>query len=114
MKDELIKILEQFNYPVYLQGSLNENDKYDPSFFTFFNFESPEDVHYSNQAARTVWGFWIYFYSDDPGLVDTELLKAKTALKNNGWIVDGRGEDVASDVSTHTGRMITAQYIQYL
>lgn len=113
MKSELIRLLKQFNYPVKLQGTMNKDENYPPSFFTFYNFQSPEDMHYSNSAARAVWGFWVYFYSEDTELVDTELLEAKKILKENGWICDGCGEDVASDVKSHTGRMITVYRIDY-
>lgn len=112
MKTELINLLETFGFPVYLQGSLNDSEEYDSSFFTFWNFETTEDDHYDNDAYRAVWGFWVYFYSDDPSIVDTKLDEAKKLLKSNGWIINGKGEDVASDVSTHTGRMITAYRIE--
>lgn len=112
MKTELINLLETFGFPVYLQGSLNDNEEYDSSFFTFWNFETPEDDHYDNNACRAVWGFWVYFYSDDPSIVDTKLDEAKKLLKSNGWIINGKGEDVASDVSTHTGRMITVYRVE--
>lgn len=112
MKDELIKLLEQFQYPVFLQGSMNDDEDYPPSFFTFWNFETPEDVHYDNDAARAVWGFWVYFYSNDPLLTNNKLEEARQLLKRSGWIVDGKGEDVASDVKTHTGRMFTAYKIE--
>lgn len=112
MKNELISILETFSFPVFLQGSLNDKDAYPSSFFTFWNFETPEDTHYDNNASRAVWGFWVYFYSDDPSLVDSKLIEAKSLLKEAGWIVDGKGQDVASDEPTHTGRMITCRRIE--
>lgn len=112
MKTELINLLETFGFPVFLQGSMNDDEDYPSSFFTFWNFETPEDRHYDNEASRAVWGFWVYFYSDDPSLVDTKLEEARKLLKTNGWIIDGKGEDVASDVETHTGRMITCQKIE--
>lgn len=112
MKNELITLLKTFNYPVFLQGSMNTDDTYPPSFFTFWNYETPEDSHYDNEAVRAIWGFWVYFYSDDPLLVDTKLDEARKLLKRNGWIVDGKGKDVASDVETHTGRMFTCWKIE--
>ncbi len=112
MKNELITLLKTFNYPVFLQGSMNADDTYPSSFFTFWNYETPEDSHYDNEAVRAIWGFWVYFYSDDPLLVDTKLDEARKLLKQNGWIVDGKGKDVASDVETHTGRMFTCWKIE--
>lgn len=112
MKQKLIELLETFGFPVFRQGSLNDDDEYPPSFFTFWNFETPEDSHYDNQSVRAVWGFWVYMYSDDPAIVDDKLIEAAKLLKKNGWIIDGKGEDVASDEPTHTGRMITCRFIE--
>ena len=42
MEDNLILILEQFNYPVFRQGSLTEDDPYPKTFITFWNADSAE------------------------------------------------------------------------
>lgn len=105
MKSELIKLLETFDYPVFLQGSMNSDDSYPASFFTFWNFESPDGAFYDNDTYKSVYRYWVYFYSDDPILVDTKLLELKKLLKDNNWVVDGNGIDVISDINTHTGRM---------
>lgn len=107
MKNKLISILETFGFPVFLQGSLNDDEEYPPSFFTFWNFETPERAHYDNRPHRAEWGFWIYFYSNDPSAVDTTLAEAIKLLQEQGFVTDGKGEDVASDEITHTGRMVT-------
>ena len=112
MTTKLIELLETFGYPVFRQGSMNDDKNYPSSFFTFWNYETPEDSHYDNNAVRAVWGFWIYFYTDDPSLIYTKLEEARQLLKSNGWITDGKGEDVASDVKSHTGRMIDCQFIE--
>lgn len=112
MKSKLISILETFGFPVFLQGSMSEEDTYPSSFFTFWNFETPEGTHYDNDANSAIWGFWVYLYSDDPLTVDEKLIEAAKLLKNNGWLIDGKGQDVASDEPTHTGRMITCRYIE--
>lgn len=91
---------------------MNSEEDYPSSFFTFWNIETPEDKHYNNEAARAVWGFWVYLYSDDPSIVDAKLEEARKLLKSNDWIVEGKGEDVASDVETHTGRMFTCYKIE--
>ena len=107
MKQNLIDILKSRGFPVYLQGSLNVDAKYPDSFFTFWNFETPEGAFYDNQANLSFWGFWIYFYSSDPILVETEIDAIIKLLKSNGYVVTGKGEDADSGRDTHTGRMIT-------
>ena len=42
----------------------------------------------------------------------TSFLK-RAALKAAGWIVSGRGYDVASDEPTHTGRGFDALYLDF-
>ena len=112
MKETLIGILESFDYPVFLQGSLAEPGDYPDTFFTFWNFENPETEHYDNDANMCVWGFWVYFYSVDPALVNSVLESAIADLKAAGWIVSGKGYDVATDEVTHTGRAVDVLYIE--
>ncbi|MFR7662245.1 MAG: hypothetical protein ACLUZ0_04030 [Coprococcus sp.] len=42
MEDQLIQLLETFEYPVIRQGSLPEDEVYPDSFFTFWNNDSPD------------------------------------------------------------------------
>ena len=112
MKDALISLLESFGYPVRLQGSLAEDEAYPESFFTFWNNDTSDGSHYDNDAISYIWDFDVNFYSSNPALVNTVLLEARTLLKNNGWIISGKGYDVASDEPTHTGRQINAIYIE--
>ena len=104
MKELLINTLLTFGYPVILQGSMNENEEYPDSFFTFWNNDSYDGDHYDNDAIYDIWDFDVNFYSTDPILVNTKLLEAKSSLKQQGFIISGKGYDVASDYPTHTGR----------
>lgn len=113
MKELLIQTLEAFGYPVFLQGSLEPDTRYPDSFFTFFNNDSFDGNHYDNDAISCVWNFDVNFYSKDPALVNTMLAAAKGRLKGVGFIITGKGYDVASDEPTHTGRGINALYIEY-
>lgn len=108
MKQELISILEAFGYPVFLQGSLNENENYPDSFFNFWNFSTPEDAFYDNNANRAVWGFWVYFYSTDPQLVESVPERVRKVLKGADWILQGKPIDAQVDRVTHTGAFFTA------
>ena len=113
MKDLLIELLESFEYPVFLQGSLNKDDAYPDSFFTFWSDESVDGSHYDNDAINWVWSFSVYFYSTDPALVNSMIdEQVRKLLKQNGFIVSGKGYDVASDEPTHTGRGIDALIIE--
>ena len=112
MKDELIELLETFEYPVREQGSLTEDEQYPDSFFTFWNNDTYDGNHYDNDAIAFVWAFDINFYSIDPDLVNSILADVRTLLKKNGWIISGKGHDVSSDEVTHTGRGLTALYVE--
>lgn len=112
MKDLLIELLESFKYPVFLQGSMAEDEDYPESFFTFWNNSSPEWHHYDNKPSGFVWDFDVNFYSTDPTLVNSMLEEARTLLKANGFIVSGKGYDLASDEPTHTGRGMNARIIE--
>lgn len=107
MKEKLIELLESLNYPVFLQGSLASAEAYPDSFFTFWNFESPESQHYDNAANRCVWGFWVYFYSVDPELVAEVPEQARQLLKQNDFYSGSKPVDANVDTPTHTGAFFT-------
>lgn len=112
MKEELIRLLRTFGYPVQLQGSLAKDEAYPQSFFTFWNNSSDDGSHYDNEAVKYIWDFTVSFYSTDPALTNTVILEAKRLLKANGWIVGGKGYDVPSDEATHTGRAIDVLFVE--
>lgn len=113
MKENLIQILSTFGYPVKLQGTISQNEKYPDSFFTFWNNDTYDGSHYDNKSIDYIWNFTINFYSNNPALVNTVLLQARVLLKQNGWIVGGKGADIPSDETTHTGRSIDALFIEF-
>lgn len=110
MKEKLIEILETFGYPVFLQGSLNSDDAYPDSFFTFWNNYANDLVHYDNDTRAYEWSFDVNFYSTSPQSVNTMLEAVRTALKAGGFVVRGKGHDVLSDEITHTGRGLNVLY----
>lgn len=112
MKKLLITTLEQFNYPVKLQGSLSHKE-YPDTFFTFWNFDTV-NTYIDNKIIRTTWGFWIYLYSTDPEIVENVMNDAIQELRKAGFIIEGQGIDAVSDQVTHTGRMITAYLMENL
>lgn len=95
--------------PTYLQGTLAGQD-YPATFFTFWNFDSPES-YYSNKPSKRVCAYWVYCYSNDPTELETALTSAVIALRSAGFIVQGV-TDAQSDEPTHTGRMINVYSIE--
>lgn len=104
MEDLLIKILSEFGYPVKLQGSLGENEKYPEHFFTYWENEGEEEAHYDNTARADVYDYDVNFYSEDTEKAYVKLREAKTKLVERGFTVPGNGYSVASDEPTHIGR----------
>lgn len=113
MEDNLIQILETLGYPVIRQGSLSPDEEYPDSFFTFWNNDSPDHSHYDNAEYGTEWDFDVNFYSTDPEKTYKVLADARIKLKQNKWIIPGKGYDVASDEVTHTGRGMRAFYLEF-
>ncbi|MDU6199677.1 MAG: hypothetical protein E6611_13165 [Intestinibacter bartlettii] len=109
MREKLINLLESFGYPVHLQGSLLSVDDYPDSFFTFWNFQNDGDLFYDNESHASDFGYWIYFYSSDPELIEDKINEVKSVLKKNKFIVQGP-IDARSDIKSHTGKMLTIFY----
>lgn len=112
MEDDLITILSSLGYPVIRQGSMSDDDNYPDHFFTFWNNDSSDHSHYDNSEYGTTWDFDVNFYSINPSKTYSVLQSARTELKKAGWIISGKGYDVASDEPTHTGRGMNATYLQ--
>lgn len=110
MREKIYSLLSSFGYPVFLQGTLNDKQDYPDSFFTYWITEAPESSHYDNVPHACDWGIWLYFYSNDPELVDSVPLSAKALFKQNGFVFEGKPIDAASDTETHTGTMLTCYY----
>ncbi|MCI8868156.1 MAG: hypothetical protein HFE61_08500 [Anaerotignum sp.] len=112
MEDLLLSTLGRLGYPVFRQGSFSKKDKYPEHFFTFWNNSSADGAHYDNGAVSCIWDFDVNFYSTDPALAYGALEKARQALKENGFIISGKGYDVGSDEATHTGRGMNALFLE--
>lgn len=112
MEDLLIETLEQFGYPVKLQGSMLESESYPNHFFTFWNNDSYGESYYDNIEHTTSFDYEVNFYSNNPESVYSVLREAIAALKKAGFIVSGDGYSVASDEPTHDGRGINVKYLR--
>lgn len=115
VKENLIEILEQYCPDnVFLQGSLNPDEVYPETFITFFITSSEFNAFYNNNENRIDWEISIMIYSTDPDTIDTIAKEVIQDCKKAGYIPQGAGNDIPSDVETHTGWALDFIYPEYL
>ena len=114
MKQKLIKTLSAFDYPVYLQGTLNPEEAYPHTFITFFVDSTNDNGHFENKTNAIDWAFSVILYSNDPEIVNTKPNEICAALKAAGFIPQGKGNDIMSDEPTHTGWAMDFVITEYL
>ena len=110
MIGELTNIIEKRGLPVYIQGTMTEQEAQSlQRYYTYWNFATPDRSHYNNRPTRSVCSCWVYLYTiDDPITAQKELDGLIADLRAAGWTVEGRGEGASSSLKTHIGRRITA------
>lgn len=114
VKQKLITVLETFCPDnVYLQGTLNPEEQYPNKFITLFINTSDLDAFYDNNSNRADLYISVMFYSNNPTEVATVPMEIISALKTAGFIAEDVGNDVISDVQTHTGWAIDFVYPFY-
>lgn len=128
MEDELIEVMTEVLLaaglitattpakliPIFLQGSLGEDEAYPPTFLTFWNSAETEQTAYNNDTATVVWTYQVNAYSTSADMVYSLLRSLRKALKKAGWQIPDRGHDVGSDEKTHVGRGISATFLKTL
>jgi hypothetical protein len=112
MQDKMIEIVKTLGYEVFLQGSMSEDIVYPDTFFTYWNNSAYGAMFYDNDENSVVWDFDLNIYSNNPSLVNSLLLEAKVLLKENEFIVTGKGRSLPTDQPSHTGRGITVLFIE--
>lgn len=114
MKQKLITALQAFGYPVFLQGTFNAEEAYPHTFITFFADSTDDNGHFENKTNAVDWHFSVILYSADAALVNTKPDEIRAALKAAGFIPQGKGNDVMSDETTHTGWAMDFVITEYL
>lgn len=112
MKKRLIETLEKLGYPVYLQGTMPEDEKYPASFITFFTNDSDDAAHFDNEPVGVAWQYQVIFYSSDPHLIETVPAEIRASLRRAGFIPQGYGRDIPSDEPTHAGWAMEFYYLE--
>lgn len=104
MKELLIETLETIcPGNVFLQGTFAEEEAYPESFITIWTDDTDDNSHYDNDVHSIDWYFTVIFYSSDPSQIGTIPGQITAALKEKGFIPQGKGFDIPSDRPSHTG-----------
>lgn len=96
------------------QGSYAEDDVIPQSLFTFWNVSTPYNGFFDNKANKKIWVWQIYFYTKDANIIYSKLDDFISLAKREGFIVEGNGNDIPSDVPNYFGRMVRINYIENL
>ena len=115
MKQTLINILETFcPNNVFLQGTLAPDAAYPETFITFWTNYTDDNGHLDDEVISVDWNFSVMFYSSDPAKVNSMPLAIRAALKQAGFIPQGKGNDIPSDQPSHTGWAMDFIYTEYV
>lgn len=112
MWSKLEEIFKKIGLDYSRQGSYSDSSEYPPSFFTFWNFDTPDEGFYDNKANRAVWFWQVYYYTNDPTTLYSRMDEFIKYAKEAGFIIEGKGNDIPSDRPDYPGRMITIKYIE--
>ena len=104
MKQRLIDVLETFcPNDVYLQGTLTDEEAYPQKFITFFVSDTSDLEFLDDALTASQWDFSVMFYSNNPVEVNTIPAQISSALKQAGFIPQGKGYDILCDNPAFTG-----------
>lgn len=104
VKEKLIDVLDEICPDnVFLQGTLNSEEDYPQKFVTYIVTATELNAFYDNADNETDFYISVIFYSNNPTEISTYAENIMIALRANGFILENAGNDVISDVPTHTG-----------
>jgi hypothetical protein len=116
MKQKLINALKRCGFiegkTLFLQGTMSAEESYPDEFVTFWVSTSENNAHFDNDVHSVDWDFSVIYYSNNPTLVNTKPNEIRTVLKSEGFIPQGKGNDILSDESTHTGWAMDFTYTE--
>lgn len=107
---ELFALFDETGLPYFRQGSLSDKD-YKPSFFTFWNIDTPEGSFYDNEAHRYFEYVQVGFYTNDPDLVYSQMDDFITRAKAKGFVIQGKAKDANADKKDYFGRLVYLRII---
>lgn len=101
---KLFDLFNEIGLPFYRQGSLSDED-YKPSFFTFWNIDTPNDSFYDNHETRYIEYVQVGFYTNDATKIYSVMDEFIKKAKERGFVVEGRAQDANADKENYFGRV---------
>lgn len=101
---KLFNLFEEIGLPYFRQGSLSDED-YKPSFFTFWNIDTPNDSFYDNAEHRYIEYVQVGFYTNDANKIYSVMDDFIERAKSKGFVIAGRARDANADKADYFGRI---------
>ena len=112
MWSKLEEVFQALELPYSRQGSYSSDESYPDSFFTFWNADTPEGGFYDDESHKAIWLWYVYFYTNDPLILYSQMDLFVQKAKEKGFIVEGRGNDIQSDQPDYFGRVVRIRYVE--
>ena len=107
---ELFALFDEIGLPYFRQGSMSDAD-YKPSFFTFWNIDTPNDSFYDNGERRYIEYVQVCLYTNDADLIYSQMDDFIVRAKKKGFAVQGRAHDTPADKDSYFGRFVLIKII---
>lgn len=108
---KLFELFEEIGLPYFRQGSMSDED-YKPSFFTFWNIDTPYLRHRDNKAKEHVLYVQVGFYTNDASKIYSGMDEFIEKAKSKGFVVEGRAKDANADKDNYFGRVCYIRIIE--
>ena len=101
---KLFDLFDEIGLPYFRQGSMSDKD-YQPSFFTFWNIDTPSDSFYDNDYRRYVEYIQVGFYTSDAALIYSQMDDFVRRAKEKGFVIAILPQDANADKKNYYGRV---------
>lgn len=110
--DRIYDTLISLGLPVFLQGSLGENEPYPEKFITYWISDSEDESHYDDRVHTVIWYATIIFYSRDMLEIADFSKQIRNLLEEAGFIPQGKGNLIPSDEPGWVGYGVDFVYVE--
>ena len=102
--EKLFALFNEIGLPYFRQGSMSDED-YKPSFFTFWNIDTPQDQHYDNGLHQYNEYVQIGFYTNNAEKIYSVMNDFIERARSKGFVIAGMPRDADADKDNYFGRI---------